>query len=275
MGYNVGSIRPKDCWWGVLDSAGILAGTTGSVAAGSDAGMGQFDYINGISIPSLQTEDLVMPNGTIKQVNPLTQLVGTLTSLARDLTWVSKYNGLSVATMGDTNAIGMSNQCPPYVDMCLIANRPAINSSGQRGYSARMGLSLQFSDPEQYESQYGTEAESFAHPFASAFVDTAFWGDATLSVEWGVSKLHFIDFEWSAYPWTAHAFVHDNSATSFTVDQTPAAASADKVLVYEAGVLQAYTTDYVVTTATKTISGITATTSGTKMVVLYQYVPSC
>lgn len=275
MGDNVGSIRPKDCWWGVLDSAGILAGTTGSVSAGSDAGMGQFDYIQSVSIPSLQTEDLVMPNGTIKQVNPLTQLTGTLTSLSQDLTWNAQYNGLTVVTMGDTTAIGMSNQCPPYVDMCCIINRPSVNGSGQRGYKARVGLSFQFSDPEQYESQYGTDAEEFAHPFSSAFVDTAFWGDASLLATWGSSKLHVIDFAWSAYPWTAHTFIHDNSATSFTVDQTPAGASSDKVLLYEAGVLQTYTTDYTVTTATKTIGGITAATSGTKVVALYQYDPAC
>lgn len=275
MGLNVGSIRPKDCWWGTLDSAGILAGTTGTVAAGSDAGMGQFGYINGISIPSLQTEDLVMPNGTIKQVNPLTQLTGTLTSLHRDLTWVGKYNGLTVASFGDTTAIGMSNQCPPYVDMGLIVNRPAVNDSGQRGYSARIGLSLQFSDPTEYTSEYGTDAESFAHPFASSFVDTAWWGDDTLTTIWGTSKLHFIDLEWSAYPWTAHRFTHDGSTTTFTVDQTPAGASSSKCVLWTANALQVYTTDYTVTTATKTFTLVAAETSGVTSVTYYQYVPNC
>lgn len=279
MQYQVASIRPQDCWWAVLNSSGYAMGTTGSIANGSDAGMGQFDDVRGISIPTLTATTINMSGGSIKQVDPRSALEGTLTAGTRDLTFVSKFNGLSTASFGDATAMMLSNICPPYVNMCGIVNMPAINrtagSQGTKGYLSYAILNMQFTDAETIEFAFGTEQVDFAFPFASSFVDTAFWGDSTLSTEWGTSQAHVLDLGFSEYPWTAHTFVHDNSTTSFTVDQTPAAASADKVVVFEAGTLQAYTTDYTVTTATKTIGGITATTAGTVIVALYQYVPTC
>lgn len=279
MQYQVASIRPQDCWWAKLNSAGYAMGTTGSIANGSDAGFGQFDDVRGIVIPTLTATTINLSGGSIKQIDPRTALEGTLTAGTRDLTFVTAFNGLNTASFGDATAAMLSNICPPYVNMCGIVNIPAINrtagSQGQKGYVSYAILNMQFTDAENLEFSFGTEQTDFAFPFASSFVDTAFWGDSSLSTEWGTSSAHVLDLGFSLYPWTAHTFVHDNSATSFTVDQTPAGASSSKVVVFEAGTLQTYTTDYTVTTATKTIGGITAATAGTVIVVLYQYVPTC
>lgn len=269
-------------WWGVLDSAGYLMGTTGTIANGADAGMGRLEGVN--------TASLVIPDPRIIGIpgdnkNKGTMLIesdspvqGVLTTSIEDSTFVNKSQGTTSFTIGDAVATILGPGCPSFTNLTAIINSPAISftsgSRGQKGYRAKLFLNIQVF-PKSEESMENGNALSFNHPLVGTPVDTFWWGNTVLAADWVATSGLAIDLGFTTYPWTGHTFMGDGAITTMTVDETPAAASAVKVVYWKTGVLKTYTTDYSVVTATKTVTFAVAPAASTKNVILYQYIPVC
>lgn len=269
-------------WWAVLDSTGYAMGTTGSISNGSDAGFGRLEGVN--------TASLVIPDPRIVPIpgdnkNKTTMLVesdaaiqGALTTSIEDSTFVNKAQGTTSFTIGDMTPILIGPGCPLYTNLTIIVNSPAVNfasgSRGQKGYRAKLFLNVQVF-PKSEDSMENGNALAFNHPLVATPVDKFWWGNSILAADWVATSGVGVDLGFSVYPITGHTYVGDNSATTMTLDETPAAATAAKVVYWKDGTLKAYTTDYTVTPATKTVTFAAAPAAATKNLFLYQYVPAC
>lgn len=269
-------------WFTLLDTNGVFAGTAGTIANGSDAGMGRLEGVRTVSVGIPEGVAIPYPgdNG-----NKGTQLIGSeaavegsIVTSIEDLTFTTKSQGTSTSTIGDATAQPLGIQCPTYASMAVIVNSPALNqtpgSKGVKGWHAYLVMSIQ-SQPRGVDSIESSTAADFQHKIVATYADKFFWEAAISAVTHGTTNMLVYDLGFSAYPWTAHNFKGDGAATTFTLDETPAAASSDKVVYWKDGAIQAYTTNYTVTVATKTVTLVAAPAAGTDNVVLYQYVATC
>jgi hypothetical protein len=201
-----------------------------------------------------------------------------LTTSIEDSTFVNKAQGTTSFTIGDATATLLGPGCPLFTNLTVIVNSPSISftsgSRGQKGYRGKLFLNVQVF-PKSEDSMENGNVLAFNHPLVGTPVDTFWWGNTVLAADWVATSGLGIDLGFSTYPWTGHTFVADGVATTFTVDETPAAASSAKVVAWKNGTLQTYTTHYTVTTATKTITLAAAGTAADKWELLYQYIPAC
>lgn len=269
-------------WWGALDSAGYLMGTTGTIANGADAGMGRLEGVNTASLVIPDPRIIAIPGDNKNKGTMLIEsdspVQGVLTTSIEDSTFVNKAQGTTPFTIGDASATILGPGCPLFANLTAIINSPAISftsgSRGQKGYRAKLFLNIQVF-PKSEESMENGNALAFSHPLVGTPVDTFWWGNSVLAADWVATSGLAIDLGFTTYPWTGHTFVGDASATSFTLDETPAAASAAKVVYWKAGVLKAYTTDYTLVPSTKTVTFAVAPAAANKNLFLYQYIPAC
>lgn len=272
----------SSAYWAVLDSTGYAMGTTGTVANGADAGFGRLEGINTASLTIPDPRIVPIPGDNKNKGTMLIEsdsaVQGALTTSIEDSTFVNKAQGTTPFTIGDATATLLAPGCPLYTNLTLIVNSPSVNftsgSRGLKGYRTKLFLNIQVFPKSEDSLENGTLA-AFNHPLVGTPVDTFWWGNSVLAADWVATSGLGIDLGFSTYPWTGHTFVGDNSATSFTLDETPAAASAAKVVYWKAGVLKAYTTDYTLVPSTKTVTFAVAPAAANKNLFLYQFIPAC
>jgi hypothetical protein len=273
-------------WFGVLDSASVLAGTTGTVANGADAGMGRLNGVEsvGYNVPESRVVGIPGDNGLkgAMLIPPNTPPEGSIVTSIADLTFQTQAQSLTTRTLGDTVTQMIGPSCPVYKSICLIVNSPALDHTagnvGAPGFHSYVFFKNQI-QPRGAESIQNGNAATFPHRMVGTYADKAFWGESLpASSGWGTLSGLILDLGWSPYPWTAHRYTGDNSTTSFTSDETPAAADGNSTLLWQAGTLLVYGSGagkYEVVTATKTWTFGTAPGTGVKAVALYRYIPSC
>lgn len=278
------AVGSQHTWFGVLDSAGYLAGTTGTVANGADAGMGRLNGVESVNLNVPEARAVVIPGdngikGTLLiQSNNAPE--GAIVTTVADLTYETQAQSLSTDSIGNATTQLLGPQCPTFKPLCHIVNSPALDQTpgnvGAPGWHAYIFLKNQV-QPRSADNIQNGNAFNFPHRIVATYADTAFWGDDLLTGYDSTTGL-IIDMGWTAYPWTAHRFTGDNSTTSITLDETPAGESANVVIVWNSGTKLTYGAgagNYQVTASTKTVTYGTAPGTGVKSVILYQYVPTC
>jgi hypothetical protein len=276
------AVGSSQTWWGRINSDGVLKGTTGTISAGSGAGMGRLEGVNSVSLPVPDARAVPIPGdnsqkGTI-MIPSDSAIEGSISTSIRDLTFTTTTQGGLVETLGNTNMILLGSSCPDFVDSLIIVNSPALvqtaGNKGVKGWStlAYLNVQVQGKPPESLDN--GT-ALDFPHRLVGKIVDQFFWGTDVAPADWGHSDGLVLDMGVGSYPWTSHSFEGNNSATTVTLDETPAGANGNDVLVWKAGVALAYTTDYTVDTSTKVVTFVAAPASAADVVIVYRYIPSC
>lgn len=275
-------VGSQHTWFAVLDSTGYLKGTTGTIANGADAGMGRLNGVNsvGLTIPEARAIVYEGDNGTkgVQLINANTAPEGEIVTSIADLTFQTQAQSLSTFTLGNTVTQILGPSCPVFKTLALIVNSPALDQTagnvGQAGWHSYIFWKNQV-QPRSGTIENGN-ASSFSHKTVATYADTSFWGDNL--EDWDTVSGLILDLGWSAYPWTAHTFVGDNSATSFTLDETPAAESGNAVLAWADGTALVYgggAGQYSVVASTKTVTFGTAPAAAVNDVFLYQYIPTC
>jgi hypothetical protein len=80
---------------------------------------------------------------------------------------------------------------------------------------------------------------------------------------------------WAENPKLFHTLIGNAIVTTVVLDETPAGENANKVQVSIDGVRKAYTTDYTVSAATKTVTFVAAPAADAVVVIGYEYLASC
>ena len=145
--------------------------------------------------------------------------------------------------------------------MFVVVNKPGASREsgtyGQRGYNVREML-YGFIDEKDAEA-IGRGVEGLiTSSIAWQHIDRAPWGEQILAANYGVCRLWAFKTYWSEFPVTYHAYQGDGTDASVVLDVTPASEDGDAVQVWNEATSLAYTTDYQVVAATKTLTFETA-----------------
>jgi hypothetical protein len=246
-------------YWGVLASDGYLKSTNGTIANGADAGMGLL-YAN--------NADMTFPDANRVNIIANDTKLGTFTFQstdssaftlelgANDLAFIAQAQGTKVAAYGDWNVGLMRPGTFTVTNLVLLlisqAQSYASGSVGSAGFHDVLlpNVTLTYQGKSGITSQ-GEQLYRFSAEADT--VDKFPWGEALVDATHGDTKADA--FEWfSENRICAHTHVGDGTDDKMILTYTPAEASGNKVQLWTAGVLKAYTTDYTVDVNTKTVT---------------------
>lgn len=270
-------------YWYVLNGA-YPYGTTGTIANGSSAGGGRITGLRSVEVTEPAVERLYPPgnNGSLGvsfTLQPSELPTGNMLMGGLDQTFVAKSNGVTLDTWAGWDVLGFGPQCYNFAQMMFILNSPAKSletaTLGESGWLVTVLLKV-----ENFATTMATLTERAVQEWANALTfsksSTLPWGTPFTTADNGSSAFVGVQFS-SDYPVTAHTYVADGTATTFTLDLTPAAASANAVMVVKnaATTPMAYTTDYTVNTTTKVVTLAAAGSAGDKHITFYKHTVTC
>jgi hypothetical protein len=270
-------------YWYVRNGA-YPYGTTGTIAQASSAGGGRITAIKAIEVSEPAVERLFPTgnNGALGvsfTLQPNELPTGSMTMGGLDQTFITKSNGLVLDTWAGWDILGFGPQCYSFSQMMFVLNSPAKSletaTLNESGWLVTVLLNV-----ENFATTMATMTERAVQEWANALTfsksSTLPWGTAFTTAD--NNSTAFVGIQMSSdYPVTAHTYVADGVATTFTLDLTPVAASANAVMVVKNGgaTPMAYTTDYTVNTTTKVVTLVAAGTAGDKYVVFYKHTVVC
>lgn len=269
-------------YWYVRNGA-YPYGTTGTIANGASAGGGRLN-IKSVEVtePAVERVYPAGNNGTlgVTFTNQPTELpTGNLTMEALDQTFVAKSNGLILDTWAGWDVLGFGPVCYTYSSMMFVLNSPAKSletaTLGEAGWLVTVLLNV-----ENFATTMATMTTRAVQEWANALSfsrsSTLPWGTAFTNADNASTGFVGVQFS-SDYPVSAHTYVADGTATTFTLDLAPIAASANAVMIVKNGAAtpMAYTTDYTVNTTTKVVTLVAAGSAGDKYVVFYKHAATC
>lgn len=282
-GVNQAILGPVEyAWVAKRDSNGLPAGITGSLTAGNDAGFRRAKGFTQLAEtrPAVEFVPAIGDNGVLGEFTQRAQepVTANFGAAVFDQTLAAALDGRTVYTLSAWEVSMRTNKCTTLAQLAMIVNGRVISQEtgtvGQEGWYTILYWNIKAQETGRTYS--GTSAAGLESVYAltASEVDTTWW-EESITTNYGVSRSFASDPIISDYPITAHRFIRNAVATSFTVDETPAGADGTSVVAWNNGSLLTYTTDYTVTTATKTVTLAAAGTSGHDVFVLYEFVPSC
>lgn len=255
-------------------------GATGTISAGGDAGMARHKGLASASLtfPEVPRTAILGDGGKIGefigQVTDVTNASVTFNSF--DLDFDVALDGRAIYADGDHDAVIYSTNCASYADLCAVYNvRAQSLASGSLGEDAWAVFEIwNFEAAPNLPNLSGTsfDAQPVTYTMSLDEVDTELSGLTVSDTNYGVTQ-GTVKFYWSENPVCFHTHVGNNSDDSLTLDYTPAAANGNKVLLWQDGVAQTYTTDYTVSGTTLTFDS--APGSNVVSVIKYEFLAGC
>lgn len=268
-------------WLGFVNSDGYFIGNSSTVVSnGSDSGMLQLIRANSFDLQP-NAPDTVTAQGDDGPGNTFVfrsgeNPIGTITTEAVDLDILAKVVGATKYTDGELEYSLVSPSNLLEKDMCLIVNTKAKSESpatvGSSGFNVLIFPRVQLTYTGGGTTSGANVRQVTYNIIANQFTRLP-WGKALAVADEGDTKAVHIE-GWSPYPITMHAFAHDASTTTFTLDKTPSGDSVNAVSLWQAGTKLTYnaatpgTDEYKNVGSTVTVA---AETAGTLDNVVYQY----
>jgi hypothetical protein len=277
------SLGIQHAWWAAL-SGYYPYGVTGSIANGGNAGMGRLRGVNSVEIAEAEA-GVVYVNGdngvtTSFLTQPQELPKGAINLGVMDQTWAAKSNGSVIYAEGDWDILGGVPLCYSFADLCMVLNAPAnaqeSTNLDEAGWEVTIILKLQ-NKASVLNTMATNAARTFVNNTNVKRSSRKLWGQSFTAVADGSTAFAVQQFM-SPYPVTIHAYVGDNSTTTVTLNETPAAATATAVQAWQANTKLTYGAgagNYTVVTSTKVLTFGTAPGAGVTVIIPYQYIPTC
>lgn len=257
-------------------AAGYPYGTSGSIANGGDASVGQLIGAQNVNLP-LQPPRIIPIGG---DDGPQAQYFfeaesnpnGDMVLANVDLNLWAKSQNMNVYADGDWDVVVGQPEGAVYKQLTLItlaqAKSAASGSVGNAGYYVKIYPRVQII-PIGDQGQTNATATNFTHQLIANKFDVLPWGTAMSVANQGTLRGAVYGPFYSENRVALHTHVSDASDLSFTLAYTPAAATAAKIKVYRNGTLLTITTDWSV--SGKVITLVSAGSAGDVVVVRYEY----
>lgn len=270
-------------YWYVRNGA-YPYGTTGSIAQAASAGGGRITGIKSIEVTEPEVERLYPTgnNGTLGvtfTLQPNTNPTGSMVMGGLDQTFVAKSNGVILDTWAGWDVLGFGPACYSFNQMMFVLNSPARSlesaTLNEQGWVVTVLLNV-----ENFATTVPAMTEralmEWTNNLSFSKSSTLPWGTPFTTADNASTSFVGVQFS-SDYPVTAHTFIADGIATTFTLDLAPIAASSDAVMVVKNGAASplAYTSAYTVNTTTKVVTLAAAGSAGDKYVVFYKHAATC
>lgn len=265
-------------FYGLIDSVGFFAGTSGSVSAGlTGESMGRLLGIKTANPGPVEPEDVQITgdDGVVGAINfgPADVPTWIMEIAAFDLTAQALLQGTTVQTLGDLRLGMLQPNDPIYPDICLIYQaKSKSQDSGSKGTKTWSGYII----PVANAVPLGRAEFNERAPAADRFKVTAQvagkhpWGVTITTTDLGTTGAPIVPFT-SDNPITMHRFTGNATTGPYVLSETPI--SAAKTLVFKDTQLMTPTADYSISVANKTITLVGAAAAGTKLVVVYEFTP--
>lgn len=275
-------LEPELLYIARLDG-GIPKGITGTVAAGSSAGFRRALGVTNFTenLPTPETVDVPGDGGIVRQYNR--RATGALTiaqaTAVFDQVIVSELTDKTIYTEGAWK-IGMrSRRCITYKELAAVISGRAVSeesgTAGEEGWWTKFYWTITAKELG-YPLTIG-QAVGNAVELAVGEVDTTWW-EEDIDTNYDQSYAWSTDYIVADYPIMVDYYQGDgNVSQTLTLSQTPAAADANSVQVWEDGTKKTYTTHYTVSTSTKVLTYETAgdPANASDNIIIYEYVEPC
>jgi hypothetical protein len=263
-------------------ASGIPEGLTGTIAAGSDESMSTYKGFAEYTDTPATAEDTPIEGdaGNIGTMfsRSLDNPTGTMTFNALDHDFQATAENLTIYVDGDYDKMPIDDSCTVLNPLCMMINNHATSleaaSLSEKGWEV---VEIFKTTAEKTDdSTSGTEftAQPQGYNLIKENVSVDLNGLAISNTNYGRTSLRGHRY-WSENPRQRHTLIGDAIVTTVVLAETPVAENGDKVVVFIDGVKKAYTTDYTVVAATKTVTFVAAPSSNAEVVIVYEYAISC
>lgn len=257
-----------------------MAGTTGSISNGGDAAMSRLLGVQSFGVAVQQPRQVnVEGDDGVQAVfffEPNTLPNGDMALGVLNVNLVAQAQGTKVYADGDHDVINLQPEDFDFNELSILINSQAKSrasgSSGASGFLVVHYPKIQLV-PLGQSGLTQAAATGFTHAMIANKSSIYGWGFAltegnegtTAAVSWGPA--------YSENRVTLHAFTGDGSTTNFTLGQTPAAESANKIKAWQDGTALVYGggNDFTVSGTTLTFEAGSIPAAGEKVVVRYEY----
>lgn len=267
--------------WGVLDTTGVIMGTAGTIANGSDAGVG---LIVGSKTADYSIPDPVRQNVTgddrrlvTFQFDSPDPSAFNLEIAGPDLLLIARATGKTPRTIQgwDMNLLRPGSLTFRNITLLLTAQSKSLESGsfGSPGFAnlllPRVEMLYQGRSGITEQGIHVARFSCIANP-----TDLWPWGETLTIVDDGDTQADGVEW-FSENRVSLHTHVGNNSDTTCTLAYTPAAESGAKAIAWQTGAEMTYGAgagNYVVVASTKAWTFGTAPGTGVKSVLCYEYI---
>jgi hypothetical protein len=280
-GVNQAILQEPELFYLARLDGNVPKGITGTLTNGSSA---SFRRILGMTafpenVPEAALVEVPGDGGVIAQYRR--QATGLVTAPATmtvfDQTAIAELVDKTIHTEGAWEISMRTRRCRTFKNLAAILSGRAISQeAGTVGDEGWWTIFYWKMTGEQINLPFASGAAlNLPINLSMNETDTTWWEeDMNTNYDQGYSWAS--DPIISDYPIMVDTYIGTGAASQTTVlSQTPAGESATFVQAWENGVKQAYTTDYTVVAATKTVTHVTDPASGADYVIPYEYVPTC
>lgn len=253
-----------DVWWSNW-IGNFMSGKLKTMVNGDDSAMGRLSGAANaaITVPDLPDVNLGGTGGVGGAVKGRVTAIPTSVLTADVLDQIFQAaisNAITVAEGPDD--IQVDSLVGKILDpMLIVINSPGASREagtfGQRGYNVTELLYGFIQDKDAEAIGRGVEG-SYAANVSWQHIDRLPYGEQILEAKFGYCQAWRIPTYWSEFPVTYHAYQGDDTDASIVFDVTPASEDGEAVQVWNDTTKLAYSTDYQVVAATKTLTFETA-----------------
>lgn len=275
----------KYTFFGIRDSASpnYVAGTSGTLAAGEDSGMGRLLNMSDITATTPEAPQITStgdngPANTFKS-NPTDSPSGSMAFATFDLVFDTKAIGQVIYAEGPHDIALSSTRCYDFKPVVIVVNSPAKSNAsatyGEQGYQVEEYWQVE-TQPMSVASKATGAAHSYTHSLSFDEVARTPYGELAVT-NYLVNTAWKTMPYWSKYPVVYHTYVGDGqSAQTFTLDYLPYAEDGTALQIWINGTKQTYTTNYTVDNETGVVTFVsTVPASGAFAVCKVMFVPTC
>lgn len=275
------AIGAESVFW-ALNQSGLPAGPTGTLSAGSAAGMSWLKFVKSLDVtdPDPETVYGTGDNGVGPGflLAPNTGPTATLTTGARNQTFAARSSGLKIGASGAREIMGLLAACRSFPQMSLLINSPikSIESATQseQGYVVNALMNIQANT-----KGFTTMTERAVRDWVSNLIidqsSKMIWGEAWTTLLHGKTSFAGVEF---THDYQVHIkTVRGNGVIdSVALDEQLAVASADNIWIWSnSGTELDYTTDFTGDTTANEINFEAALANNTYYQIAYGFLSDC
>jgi hypothetical protein len=244
-------------------------GITGSLANGSDAGMQLFKgFVElALTVPEAPSIALLADGGIIgtRRGQPAAPITGNQTMLLIDQNVSIQTDGRVLYTEGAQEVELGSQFDLNFTKFCAVYNqrgedRQSASPTNIWWITELLDFEWQRLNPSLSGTDFNARGHSFSMTVDEVLKDL--FGVTFTVPNYGKTKGWYRQYQ-SDYAIYYHTFIGDGVTVTTTLDYLPASADIEGVRYTKDGVLQAYTTNYTVSTSTGIVTYVAAPAAGT------------
>ena len=273
-------------YWGLWDTASpdFIAGTSGTLSAGEDSGMGRALGISDLSlaIPEATIIDRPGDNGILGSfiANPTSGPTGTATYISFDQAFDIAATKRKIKAVEAHDISLSSNVCYNFAPIHMVVNSPAFSdesgSIGEAGWEVEEYLYV-FVQPTSVAAKAINAAHNYTHRLVFNERGILPYGETITESNYGLTKAWKTDPYWSPFPVFYHTYVGDGGAAqTFTLDKLPVVDDGEHLQIWDNGTSLVHTTNYSVNVSTGLVTFVnTDPATGQFAVCKVLYTPDC